>query len=163
MEHGELVKRLRERKKVAPTYSGRVVRSSGPTTPPISASHAVEYPTALVNPDGPEAADALEALQAENAKLRAAIERQAAAVRTLHHNEQTEINVLRSKQTEAHRAVATLDSEREMNALLTEENEAAQARIAALEAELAGARGLWKQSGATSILTLFPARLLQPH
>jgi hypothetical protein len=64
MEHGELVKRLRERKKVAPTYSGRVVRSSGPTTPPISASHAVEYPTALVNPDGPEAADALEAAQA---------------------------------------------------------------------------------------------------
>ncbi len=123
MEHGDLVKRLRKQAAIhsASMRIGAICKAAS--------GQAMS-----------EAADALEAAQAENAKLRAAIERQAAAVRTLHHNEQTEINVLRSKQTEAHRAVATLDSEREMNALLTEENEAAQARIAALEAELAVVR-----------------------
>jgi hypothetical protein len=35
--------------------------------------------------------------------------------------------------TDAHRAVATLDSEREMNALLTEENEALRAKLAEAE------------------------------
>lgn len=105
-------------------------------------------------------ADTIEAQAAEIKRLREAIKRQAAAVRTLHHNEQTEINVLRRKSADAHRAVATLDSEREMNAVLTEELEAQaaemieQARIIgmgaerelALRAEIERLRGLVKDA-----------------
>lgn len=80
------------------------------------------------------AADLIEAQSAEIGRLRAAIERQASAVRTLQYNEQTEINQLRKGRNDAYRAVATLDSEREMNALLTEEIEAQSTRIAELEA-----------------------------
>lgn len=65
----------------------------------------------------------LDAARAEVARLRASIDRQAAAVRTLHANEETEINRLRRKQQEWHQAIATLDSERQANAMLTAEVE----------------------------------------
>lgn len=77
-----------------------------------------------------------EALTAENERLREAMQRQASAVRTLHANEQTEINMLRAKNTEAHRAVMTLDSERQANALLTAEVTSLTARVAVLEGAL---------------------------
>lgn len=85
-------------------------------------------------------ATALEARDAEIARLKQAIKTQAAAVRTLHHHEGSEINILRAKQTEAHRAVVTLDSEREANAILTEELAERDARIAELREALGDAR-----------------------
>lgn len=62
-------------------------------------------------------------MAAEIERLQEAIERQASAIRTLHANEQTEINTLRKKRHEWHHAVSSLDSEREANALLTAEIE----------------------------------------
>lgn len=68
------------------------------------------------------------ALRAENARLREETEqlrtfmqRQAAAIRTLHECEKTEINRLRKEQRKWFVANSTLDSEREANALLTDE------------------------------------------
>jgi hypothetical protein len=69
------------------------------------------------------AADRIEAQAAEIVRLRAAIKRQASAVRTLQANEQTEINILRAKRHEWYIAISSLDSEREANALLTAEIE----------------------------------------
>ena len=74
---------------------------------------------------------------AEIARLKQAIARQASAVRTLQHCETTEINTLRAKQTEAHRATVTLDSEREANAILTDELAEQADRIRQLEEALA--------------------------
>jgi hypothetical protein len=71
----DILDRLRARKKVAPVYSGSVVRSSGPNTPPISVSQPSPYPTTLVNPDGEEAAKLIETAQAEAEALRAEVER----------------------------------------------------------------------------------------
>lgn len=73
--------------------------------------------------DDDEAANRIEAQAAEIERLREAIERQASAIRTLHANEQTEINTLRKKRHEWHHAVSSLESEREANALLTAEIE----------------------------------------
>lgn len=75
--------------------------------------------------------------RAEVERKDAAIKRQAAAVRTLHHNEQTEVNQLRAKARDEYRATATLDSEREMNAILTDENLRLTAQLAAAQAEVA--------------------------
>ena len=61
-------------------------------------------------------------LRAENARLRTFMQRQAAAIRTLHECEKTEINRLRKEQHKWLVANSTLDSEREANALLTDEN-----------------------------------------
>ena len=69
-------------------------------------------------------------LSAELASARQAIKVQASAVKTLQAAEDSEINVLRSKATEAHRAVVTLDSERAMNATLTEEIDRLSAELA---------------------------------
>lgn len=76
------------------------------------------------------------ASDAEIARLTKALKTQAAAVRTLQANEQTEINILRAKVREAHIAIATLDSEREANARLTEELRAAEEREKALREAL---------------------------
>lgn len=81
-----------------------------------------------------EAVALIEAQAAEIERLREAIERQASAIRTLHANEQTEINTLRKKRHEWHHAVSSLDSEREANALLTAEIE----RLTAERDALAG-------------------------
>jgi len=70
-----------------------------------------------------EFADRIEALEAENERLREAIKVQASAVRALQANEATEINILRQQKRDWHHAVSTLDSEREANAILTAENE----------------------------------------
>jgi hypothetical protein len=75
--------------------------------------------------------------EAELAEAKQALKVQASAIKTLQAAEDTEINVLRKGATDAHRAVATLDSERAMNATLTEENERLQAELAALR-EAAG-------------------------
>jgi len=79
-------------------------------------------------------------LRAEVERLNKAIKAQSAAVRALAANEETEINRLRKKEAEAYKAIATLDSERAMNALLTEEVEILRAeRNAAVQAaELRG-------------------------
>ena len=66
---------------------------------------------------------------AEIARLKAAIERQASAVRSLHANEQREINILRAGRKAAHVAVSTLDSEREANAILTTERDQLRAKL----------------------------------
>jgi SMC interacting uncharacterized protein involved in chromosome segregation len=84
--------------------------------------------------DDDEAANRIEAQAAEIERLREAIERQASAIRTLHANEQTEINTLRKKRHEWHHAVSSLESEREANALLTAEIE----RLTAERDALAG-------------------------
>jgi hypothetical protein len=73
-------------------------------------------------------------MAAEIERLQEAIERQASAIRTLHANEQTEINTLRKKRHEWHHAVSSLDSEREANARLTDEVE----RLTAERDALAG-------------------------
>lgn len=81
------------------------------------------------------------ASDAEIARLNIALKMQAAAVRTLHANEQTEINMLRAKAREAHIAIATLDSEREANAILTEALRAADERVNALREALVATEG----------------------
>ena len=63
-----------------------------------------------------EAADEIE-------RLRNAITVQANAVRVLHEAETSELNHLRKNAQEAYTAKATLDSEREANKILTDENE----------------------------------------
>lgn len=68
------------------------------------------------NPIGDEAADEIE-------RLRETIKRQANAVKTLQACEETEINRLRKTHHKAAIAERTLDSERDANALLTEEIE----------------------------------------
>jgi chromosome segregation ATPase len=68
--------------------------------------------------------------EAELAEAKQALKVQASAIKNLHAAEDAEINVLRKGATDAHRAVATLDSERAMNATLTEENERLQAELA---------------------------------
>lgn len=80
------------------------------------------------------------------AELDAAIKLQAAAVRTLHHNEQTEINVLRRKSSEAHCAIMALDSERAVNAILTDELDAARATIRRLQNDLQAHKDALAQS-----------------
>ena len=61
-------------------------------------------------------------LQEENEQLRTFMQTQAAAIRTLHECEKTEINRLRKEQHKWFVANSTLDSEREANAILTDEN-----------------------------------------
>jgi hypothetical protein len=62
-------------------------------------------------------------MAAEIERLKAAIKIQASAVRTLQANEDTEINILRKQKREWHQAVSSLDSEREVNEILTAEIE----------------------------------------
>ena len=70
-----------------------------------------------------EAADRIEAQAAEIERLEKAIKIQASAVRTLQANEDTEINILRKQKREWHQAVSSLDSERDVNEILTAEIE----------------------------------------
>lgn len=72
------------------------------------------------------------ALRAEVDRLNAAIRTQANAVRTLQACEETQINQLRKGERDAYRAVQTLDSERDANAILTAENDALRAEVARL-------------------------------
>ena len=74
-------------------------------------------------------------------RLKTAITRQAAAVRSLHANEETEVNTLRAKVNAAHLAVVTLDSEREANAILTAE----VAKLTARLDEAVGVIRLWER------------------
>lgn len=85
---------------------------------------------------GPEAAAMLRAVASERDEANRAMKRQAAAVRTLHACEATEINRLREKTRVEHVAVATLDSEKEANARLTDALLAAEAEAAALREAL---------------------------
>lgn len=62
--------------------------------------------------------------------LRAAIERQRGAARTIMIHEAGELRALRAKRVEWHAATSTLDSEREANAILTAENERLRAALA---------------------------------
>lgn len=70
-----------------------------------------------------DAADEITALRAENESLKTAIQRQANAMRTLEYCKKAEINILRQTHQQAHVAAMTLDSEKNANAILTEENE----------------------------------------
>jgi hypothetical protein len=79
------------------------------------------------------AINALPGLLDELERLREAIKRQAAAVRNLQTSEDSQINVLRKQSQQAYIAVSTLDSERAMNAILTEENERLRAALSKIE------------------------------
>ena len=96
---------------------------------------------AFRNPDGPKAAAMLRAVARERGKTRAAIESQASAIRNLRANEESEINILRSRSRDHYIATVTLDSEREANAHLTDALLAAEAEAAALREALTKMRG----------------------
>ena len=80
-----------------------------------------------------EAANALDAKDARIAELETAIKRQAGAAKTLRNSTLAEVQHIKDNERKEYIAIKTLDSEREANAILTEENEALQARIAELE------------------------------
>jgi hypothetical protein len=84
-----------------------------------------------------------EKAQAELAEVREAIKRQAAAVRNLQTSEDSQINVLRKRSQQAHIAASTLDSERAMNAILTEENERLRAELAEVREAAGPFLGEW--------------------
>lgn len=84
----------------------------------------------------PVAAAMLREVARERDKTRAAIESQASAIRNLRANEESEINILRSRSRDHYIATATLDSEREANARLTDALLAAEAEAAALREAL---------------------------
>ena len=75
------------------------------------------------------------AKDARIAELEAAIKRQAGAAKTLRNLTLAEVQHIKDNERKQYLAIKTLDSERDANAILTEENEALQARIAELEAE----------------------------
>lgn len=87
-----------------------------------------------------EAADEIE-------RLRAAIERQRGAARTIMIHEAGELRELRAKRVEWHAATSTLDSEREANAILTAENERLRAAAIDVAASLAAAISLLERGG----------------
>jgi len=72
-------------------------------------------------------------------ELEAAIRRQAAASKTLRQSTLSEVQHIKDNERKAYVATKTLDSERDANAILTEENEALSTRIEELEAKLAKA------------------------
>lgn len=76
---------------------------------------------------GPEAAAMLRAVASERDETRAAINRQSSAIRSLRANEESEINILRSRSRDHYIATVTLDSERDANARLTDALLAAEA------------------------------------
>jgi hypothetical protein len=63
------------------------------------------------------------------ADLENAIKIQAAAVKTLEAAEDRELNKLRKQEVDMHQALRQLESEREMNAILTDEIERLRAKI----------------------------------
>ena len=67
-------------------------------------------------------------------RLSKAIEAQRNAVETLRKTDALQISLLRKDHFEAQNAIASLDSEKEMNSTLTQELEIATTRIAKLEA-----------------------------
>lgn len=83
----------------------------------------------LRNPDGPEAAAALTAQADEIERLSATFKRVQGAAKTIMHHEGEELARLRKQAQEHHLAIRTLDSEREANALLTDEIERLRARL----------------------------------
>jgi len=86
--------------------------------------------TPLANPDGPEAADYIEALEAENVRLNGAVRTVQAAAKTIMHAEGEELKTLREEHREWHLAIGSLDSEREANAILTDELTTLRAQLA---------------------------------
>ena len=77
----------------------------------------------------------LRAMSDRIAELEAAIRRQAAASKTLRQSTLSEVQHIKDSERKEYVATKTLDSERDANAILTEENEALSTRIAELEAE----------------------------
>ena len=82
-----------------------------------------------------EAADEIE-------RLRNAIKVQANAVRVLNEAETSELNRLRKNAQEAYTAKATLDSEREANKILTDENERSREALREIYEVYAGSEGI---------------------
>ena len=78
-------------------------------------------------------ADLSDAKDARIAELETAIQRQAGAAKTLRNLTLAEVQHIKDSERKEYVASKTLDSEREANAILTEENEALQARIAELD------------------------------
>lgn len=105
---------------------------------------------AFRNPDGPKAAAMLRAVARERDKTRAAIESQASAIRNLRANEESEINILRSRSRDHYIATVTLDSEREANAHLTDALLAAEAEAAAMLREMALERDRYRELASTT-------------
>ena len=68
-------------------------------------------------------------------ELEAAIKRQAGAAKTLRNATLAEVQHIRDNERKEYAAIRTLDSERDANAILTDENDALKARITELEAE----------------------------
>lgn len=68
MTRDELVERLRGKTKVLPTQGGATLSFGGETS-----HYILDDGMRYINPDGPEAADRIEALEAENARLREAL------------------------------------------------------------------------------------------
>lgn len=70
----ELIERLKRKRQTMPVTGGGFIKMSGgyPHKPVeiTSGSYVTDNGVRLVNPDGPEAATALEALQSENERLR---------------------------------------------------------------------------------------------
>jgi septal ring factor EnvC (AmiA/AmiB activator) len=83
-----------------------------------------------------DVATALTALQAENDKLGAAIIRQSGAAKTLRAAIVSEVQHLKDMDRSEYNAAKSLDSEREANAILTEQLAAAVARAEAAEGAL---------------------------
>ena len=86
----------------------------------------------------------MRALSARIEELEAAIRRQAAASKTLRQSTLSEVQHIKDSERKEYVATKTLDSERDANAILTEENEALSARIAELEAERSATLGQMK-------------------
>jgi len=82
--------------------------------------------------------DMLEEAAAEITRLRATVARVQGAAKTIMIGEADELRRLRERHREWHLAIQSLDSERDANAILTEENERLRAENA--EAEQRGAR-----------------------
>lgn len=94
--------------------------------------------------DAPERIEELEAqlaeVTAERDRLDAAIKRQAGAAKTLRQHTLAEVQHIKDNQHKAYVASRTLDSEREANAILTDEVDTLTAKLAEVTAERDGLR-----------------------
>lgn len=104
---------------------------------------------------GPSEADTIEELTAklaevtkERDRLDAAIKRQAGAARTLRECTLSEVQHIKDNERKEYVATRSLDSERDANAILTDEIEAAEQRVATLEAMLPAAYRKGMEAGA---------------
>lgn len=108
---------------------------------------------------GPEAAAMLREVARERDETRAAINRQSSAIRSLRANEESEINILRSRSRDHYIATVTLDSERDANARLTDALLAAEAEAAALREALTKMRGYAVHDDGCGVNALLMPRL----